>query len=296
MAFSGALVKKAVDQTTANFTAAFTALTWDTETYDVGGWHDTGSNTSRLTVPSGVTHVKLTGCVGISSITGTASLYLAVFKNGDAVAGTRAINLPLVGPLVMANGDYQLSLVSGPLAVSSGDYFELVVLIVGDSSVTVTAGQSYFAIEAIENFSGAMAKKAADQTAANYSANAVITWDTDALDVGGWHDTGSNTSRLTVPSGVSYVRVTACVGVTSLAANADTYAWIEKNGDNNAATRHVNLPVMLQDSGGTEAYINLVSGPLAVSAGDWFEVRLLTSGDASVTVEDHSWFAIEKLA
>jgi hypothetical protein len=296
MAFSGALVKKAADQTTANFTAAFTALTWDTETYDVGGWHDTGSNTSRLTVPSGVTHVKLTGCVGISSITGTASLYLAVFKNGDAVAGTRAINLPLVGPLVMANGDYQLSLVSGPLAVSSGDYFELVVLIVGDSSVTVTAGQSYFAIEAIENFSGAMAKKAADQTAANYSANAVITWDTDALDVGGWHDTGSNTSRLTVPSGVSYVRVTACVGVTSLAANADTYAWIEKNGDNNAATRHVNLPVMLQDSGGTEAYINLVSGPLAVSAGDWFEVRLLTSGDASVTVEDHSWFAIEKLA
>jgi hypothetical protein len=296
MAFSGALVKKAADQTTANFTAAFTALTWDTETYDVGGWHDTGSNTSRLTVPSGVTHVKLTGCVGISSITGTASLYVAVFKNGDAVAGTRAINLPLVGPLVMANGDYQLPLVSGPLAVSSGDYFELVVLIVGDSSVTVTAGQSFFAIEAIENFSGAMAKKAADQTTANYSANAVITWDTDALDVGGWHDTGSNTSRLTVPSGVTYVRVTACVGVTSLAANADTYAWIEKNGDNNAATRHVNLPVMLQDSGGAEAYINLVSGPLAVSAGDWFEVRLLTSGDASVTVEDHSWFAIEKLA
>jgi hypothetical protein len=33
-----------------------------------------------------------------------------------------------------------------------------------------------------------------------------------------------------------------------------------------------------------------------VSAGDYFEVRLLTSGDASVTVEDHSWFAIEKLA
>jgi hypothetical protein len=260
MAFSGALVKKAVDQTTANFTAAFTALTWDTETYDVGGWHDTGSNTSRLTVPSGVTHVKLTGCVGISSITGTASLYLAVFKNGDAVAGTRSVNLPVVGPLVMANGDYQLPLVSGPLAVTPGDYFELVVFIVGDSSVTVTAGQSFFAIEAIENFSGAMAKKAADQTAANYSANAVITWDTDALDVGGWHDTGSNTSRLT------------------------------------AATRHVNLPVMLQDSGGTEAYINLVSGPLAVSAGDYFEVRLLTSGDASVTVEDHSWFAIEKLA
>lgn len=297
MAFSGALVVKSADQTTANFTAAFTALTWNTETYDVGGWHDTGSNTSRLTVPSGVTHVKLTGAVGISEITGvTSSVYLAVFKNGDTAAATRAINLPVVGPLVMSGGDYQLSLASGPLAVSSGDYFELYILVTSDTSVTVTAGQSFFAIEAIENFSGAMAKNAADATAQNYSSNAVITWDTDALDVGGWHDTGANTSRLTVPSGVNYVRVYANVGVTSLAANADTYAWIEKNGDNNAATRHINLPVQLADTAGTEVYMNLVSPPLAVVAGDWFEVRLLTSGDSSVTVEDHSWFAIEKLA
>jgi hypothetical protein len=298
MAFSGALVKKGSDQTTANFTAAFTALTWDTETFDVGGWHDTGSNTSRLTVPSGVTHVKLTGAVGISAITGaTSSIYLAVFKNGDTNVATRLINMPLVGPLVMSGGDYQLSLASGPLAVTPGDYFELVILITSDTSVTVTAAQSFFAIEAVENFSGAMAKKSADQTAADYSAGPVITWNTDALDVGGWHDTGSNTSRLTVPSGVNYVRVYANVNVVSISANNDTYAWIEKNGDNNAATRHVNLPVgLVNTEGGSEAYINLVSPPLAVVAGDYFEVRLLIQGDASVTVEDFSWFAIEKLA
>jgi hypothetical protein len=168
--------------------------------------------------------------------------------------------------------------------------------VTSDTSVTVTAAQSFFAIEAVENFSGAMAKKSADQTAANYSAGPVITWNTDALDVGGWHDTGSNTSRLTVPSGVSYARVYANIGVTGIDPNNDTYAWIEKNGDNNAATRHVNLPVGLVNTAGTEAYINLVSPPLAVVAGDYFEVRLLIQGDASVTVEDFSWFAIEKLA
>lgn len=296
MAFSGALAKKSTDQTTADFTAAFTALTWDAEEYDVGGWHDTGSNTSRLTVPSGVTHVKLTGAVGISEITGGSSaVYLGITKNGDTSAATRWINMPLAGPLVMSGGDYQISCATGPIAVSEGDYFELMIIVTSDTSVTVTAGQSFFAIEAVENFSGAMAKKAADQTTADYSAGAVITWDTDALDVGGWHDTGSNTSRLTVPSGISYVRVYANISVTSLDANADTYAWIEKNGDNNVATRHVNLPIGLADSPTTEAYINLVSGPLAVVEGDYFEVRLLTTGDSSVTVEDFSWFAIEKL-
>jgi hypothetical protein len=297
MAFSGALVKKGSDQTTANFTAGFTALTWDTETFDVGGWHDTGSNTSRLTVPSGVTHIKLTGAVGIADITGsTSAVYLVVYKNGDTNVATRYVNMPLVGPLVMSGGDYQISLASGPLAVTPGDWFELMILVTSDTSVTVTAAQSFFAIEAVENFSGAMVRKAADQTAADYSAGPVITWDTDVLDVGGWHDTGSNTSRLTVPSGVRYVRVYANIGANNIDANNDVYVWIEKNGDNNAATRHVNLPVGLVNTLGLlEGYVNLVSPPLAVVAGDYFEIRLLIPGDAAVTVKDFSWFAIEKL-
>lgn len=295
MAFSGALVKKAADQTTANYSAG-AVVTWDTETYDVGGWHDTGSNTSRLTVPSGVTHVRITGQVAVEAVASNSASYLYVIKNGDNNVATRHINLPRASPAFTNGGDHFVNLASGPLAVSPGDYFELFYHMPADSSVTINAAKSWFAIEAIESFSGAMAKKAADQTTANYSTDAVITWDTDALDVGGWHDTGSNTSRLTVPSGVNYVRVLAGVCVELTAANADVYAWIEKNGDNNAATRHVNLPIRLQDSTGDNANINLVSGPLAVTAGDYFEVRLLTTGDSSVTVEDYSWFAIEKLA
>jgi hypothetical protein len=295
MAFSGALVKKSADQTLANFSAG-AVITWNTETYDVGGWHDTGSNTSRLTVPSGVTHVRITGQLAATSVANATASYIWVIKNGDTAAATRNINLPIAGPAYIDGGAHFVNIVSGPLAVTPGDYFELFYIIPGDASLTIDANRSWFAIEAIENFSGAMAKKAADQTTADYSAGPVVAWDTDALDVGGWHDTGSNTSRLTVPSGVNYVRVTANIGVTSLLANADVLAWIEKNGDNNAATRHVNLPSRLQDSPEVEAYVNLVTGPLAVVAGDYFEVRLLTTGDASVTLQDFSWFAIEKLA
>ena len=145
-------------------------------------------------------------------------------------------------------------------------------------------------------FSGAMVKKAADQTAANYSTNAAILWDTEVYDVGGWHDTGSNTSRFTVPSGVSYARLTACLAVTSLNANAATYAWVTKNGDNVAATRHTNLPTVHADASPAFQWLNLASAAIPVSAGDYFELRLETGGDGSTTLEDYSWFSIEKVA
>lgn len=288
MAFSGALVKKAADQTTANFSSA-TAITWDTETYDVGGWHDTGSNTSRLTVPSGVTHVRLTGQVALNLIANSSVVYLQITTSNGATT------LPIIGPRTVSSGDQQLHVSSGPLAVSAGDYFELVITIVGDTSVTLNSALSYFSIEAIENFSGALVKKAATQTTADYSAGAVVTWDTEVLDVGGWHDTGSNTSRLTVPSGVNYVRVAANITVSLLTANADAYFMIVKDGDTAAATRYRGLPVQLEDTAQTDARANLVSGPIAVTAGQYFEVYLILTGDSSVSLLDYSYFAIEKL-
>lgn len=288
MAFSGALVKKSVDQTAADYSAGV-VLTWDAETYDVGGWHDTGSNTSRLTVPSGVTHVRLMGQVTISSIAANTVVYLLVSSSNGATT------LPIIGPRVLNGGDYQVQLQSGPLAVTAGDYFEMTLFTVGDASVTINSTLSFFSIEAIENFSGALVKKAATQTTADYSAGAVVTWDTEVLDVGGWHDTGSNTSRLTVPSGVNYVRVTANVTISLLTANADAYFMIIKNGDTNAATRYVNMPVAIEDTSQTDARCNLCSGPLAVTAGDYFEVYLIMTGDSSVSLLDNSYFSIEKL-
>lgn len=297
MAFSGALVHKAANQTGANFTTA-TAITWDSESYDVGGWHDTGSNTSRMTVPSGVTHVRLSARVTIDVLAGGATVFAWIAKNGDTNAATRRINMPSA-MRYMASGAAHMTLHSGPLEVTAGDYFELYVLIAGDTSVTFYGGTDdpcWLSIEAIENFSGAMVKKAADQTTADYSAGAVVTWDTDVVDVGGWHDTGSNTSRLTVPSGVSFVRLTASVNFSSVASAADCYVYVIKDGDNVAATRHVNLPIVLMDGIGlTDYYTNLISGPIAVAAGTYFEVMVSIPADSSVTLEDHSWCAIEKL-
>ena len=303
MAFSGAMVKKAADQTGADYNLGAepfgVVVGWDTEVYDTDGWHDTGSNTSRFTVPSGVSYVRMTANLRFNgTITGSVAVFVWVMKNGDTNTATRHINLPICMEDV-SDGFSTIrlpNLVSGPIAVTPGDYLELMLFTKNDDSVTVEA-LSWCAIEAIANFSGCLVKKSADETAADYgTADVALTWDTEAFDVGGWHDTGSNTSRLTVPSGVSYARLSGCVTVTSLAAGTDVQIWVTKNGDNAAATRHINLPYVLEDSDEAARHLNFMSCPLAVSAGDYFELRLLTAGDASVTVEDYSWFAIEKIA
>lgn len=45
------LVKTSGNQSIADST--FTAVTWNSETFDVGGYHDLATNTSRITIPSG---------------------------------------------------------------------------------------------------------------------------------------------------------------------------------------------------------------------------------------------------
>jgi hypothetical protein len=291
-----AMVYKSANQGAVNFQTAAAAVTWNTESYDNGGWFDSGVSTTQLTVPSGVTHVRLSGRVTLQSLGIGMGVEVYITKNGDTNIGTNRINMPFIMEAIGASENHY-HLFSGPLAVSPGDYFELVIYSGGDNSVTVqgTIDGCWFCIEEIENFSGAMVKKAADQTAANYSAGSVVTWDTEVLDVGGWHDTGSNTSRITVPSGVSYVRLTANITITSLTANVDTYVLMIKNGDTNAATRSINLPVALEDSAAVFAAMQLVTGPLAVTPGDYFEIWPLIPGDSSITLEDYSWFAVEEV-
>jgi hypothetical protein len=291
-----AMAYKSANQGAVNFATA-AAVTWDSSSYDNGDWHDTSLNTSRLTVPADVTHVRLSARVTVQSQTALVGVHVWIAKNGDTDPATRYVNMPLIMEAINASESHY-HVFTGPLAVTPGDYFEVFVYNPGDSSITVQGGASdasWFCIEEIEDFSGAMVKKAADLGAANYSAGAVVTWDTEVLDVGGWHDTGSNTSRLTVPAGVYWVCVTAGIGITDLTASVDTYALMIKNGDTNAATRAINLPVALEDQAATENFLLLTTGPVAVTPGDYFEIWPLIPSDASVTIQDYSWFAIERV-
>lgn len=96
-----------------------TAVLFNTEDYDVGAMHDTASNTSRFTVPTGGDGLYLlTGTVDfIASATGIR--YLRWRKNGaTAISGT--MSQP-------GNASYNTQLVHTVVAaLVAGDYVELV--------------------------------------------------------------------------------------------------------------------------------------------------------------------------
>lgn len=142
--FRGALVKKAADQTTANYTAG-AAVAWDAETYDTDSIHDNSTNNSRLTVPSGVTKVRLNATVVIDLVTTGLYTTLIIRKNGSNAYDGAGSCINLADNFNVG----RLNVTTAVLSVSSGDYFEAYVLIQTDTSVTIVAAQSSFSMEII---------------------------------------------------------------------------------------------------------------------------------------------------
>lgn len=68
--------------------ATWTAMTCDSERFDVGGMHDTGSNTQRITVPSGGDGVYWVWASMEWAVNGTGSRFALIELNGTAGAGT----------------------------------------------------------------------------------------------------------------------------------------------------------------------------------------------------------------
>jgi len=116
--FRGALVKDAANHTLSDST--FTVLTFDTEAYDTDTIHDTVTNSSRLTVPSGVTKVRVTGMVSWSAnATGIRYSYIYI-NNSPSYTGRGAIHQD-----GSSTSQLDQAISTAIVEVTSGDYFEL---------------------------------------------------------------------------------------------------------------------------------------------------------------------------
>jgi hypothetical protein len=142
-AFRGALVHKVADQATANYTAG-AAIAWDAEAYDTDSIHDTVTNNSRLTVPTGVTQVKLSAGVAISSISADVYVQLQLRKDGstDFIGQTQTFQ-------EVGLGAAGLSFHSPKLDVAAAEYFDAFLTIQTDTSVTLDDDRCWFAMEII---------------------------------------------------------------------------------------------------------------------------------------------------
>lgn len=144
-ALRGALVTKLADQTGANYTSSPTYIAFDSESYDTDAIHDNVTNNSRLTVPSGVTKIRLKGQASLNNHTANKFTLLAIDKNGATTAyvGQAAITVFFDSAFPIVNAS------SPVITVTAGDYFQLRLLVETDTSVDVIKDQTWFAMEIV---------------------------------------------------------------------------------------------------------------------------------------------------
>jgi hypothetical protein len=129
----------AVYNTTNQTFAIATALSFDSEIIDTDSIH--ASPSSRMTVPTGVTRVRLFGKVGWSDVGGTTSLVMSVTKNGGQSVTPIAQSVAFAG--ISAGSDIQISTVV--IVCTAGDYFELQIS--PARSFTAVATETWFEMQ-----------------------------------------------------------------------------------------------------------------------------------------------------
>jgi hypothetical protein len=300
--FNGAMVEKSADQTAVDFDTAAVAISFNQEVYDTNAFHDNATNNTRLTVPTGVAKVRIGGTVNLDlgeDITGGS---LRVLKNGAVFDEISAVKFGGTDDFNVT-GEFALTVTTGPVEVVATDYFELELELTGDTSVTVLAATTNFWIEVVEYTSanklvsvsptGAMVTKTADQTAVNLTTATEITWNSEVYDSDNFHDNATNNTRLTVPAGVSRVRVGFNLALANHGAGGTLIARIAKSGavdwDGMGGQTNADIISDLNNVSG-------MTGPVDVVEGDYFELRaqITSATDTSVDIDaSRSTFWIE---
>ena len=140
-------------------------------------------------------------------------------------------------------------------------------------------------------FIGAMVKKSADQTAANYTTATAIAWQTEVYANGGWFDAGSPTI-FTVPVGVTRIRAGGGVHLADISTTDRIELVLRKNN----LVDYDGQVALSAPFGNSPGIRSITSGPIVCTSGDTFALYLEVASDTSSTVSaDRSHFWIEEV-
>jgi hypothetical protein len=303
--FVGAFVHLSGNDTRDWTTAGGVAVPWNgTDDVDVGGWHDPASNNTRLTVPSGygITRVRIMANAYMSAMTGTAGAgsptVLRIRKNGSTAFNNYSVKRMRGLTTGFTTTEWFLSTESIP--ATAGDYFEIMLEAGGtDTSTTLGSTYSYAMVEAThrggDTYYGANVTKTSAATGVNASGGHTVTWTSELDDTGGWHDSVTNNTRLTVPTGlgITTVRLSANVILQNLANGNYVYQRWNKNG---SSTYEGMVQVQWQAPGSsTDVEYQFVTPDIPATAGDYFEL-VLVSNDTSIDIAASSRATIEAVS
>lgn len=145
-------------------------------------------------------------------------------------------------------------------------------------------------------FHGARVHKSADQVAADYHTAAVaITWDAEDFDTDAFHDNVTNNTRITIPAGITRVVLTVNLHMANVTSTNCVQTWLGKNGTNTFLASFAGMSNQGAGQTASDRSISFSTGPIAVTAGDYFEAIMWTE-DTSITFYANSNYSIHALA
>lgn len=253
-------------------------IAWETELYDTANfWSDTAP--ARLTVPPGITAVQVSG-----SLFKTTNDYVQMLSQlNNANYKGRIYNKSEL------NAGEQSSSGAGRSAVTEvvpGDYFDF------HSSVSgLEAADTFWgAIESIDpNLARALVYLSSDFAIPTNAQTVVPNWDMEEYDTHGFHDLVTNPGRLTVPAGVTRVRLGLSYSRTS--DDDRMLGSILKNGSLFPGTGYKGLDYAAASVAG----LNIQSAILEVVPGDYFEARVFNQTSGASLDSAESWFSIQEV-
>ena len=127
------------------------AIQLNDEVYDTDAVHDNVVNNTRLTVPAGVTKVRVgAGAIFVSSVSGQRKIEIR--KNGSAlVFDASGLRPPMtVGGNAGVGGFFGQQVHSGSVDVVATDFFQAFVLQSSGGNLDLVANGSWFEMEILD--------------------------------------------------------------------------------------------------------------------------------------------------
>ncbi len=145
----------------------------------------------------------------------------------------------------------------------------------------------------IPTLAGVTVRKAAEQTAADYTTPIAVVWDEEDFDTDGFHDNVTENTRLTIPAKFAgfYADVMAYISA-SLTTN-DEWAFVKISHFNSADSlqRAWNANHDL-----TRPFVNALaktSHPVLLAEGDYFTATFAVQTDTSISIGVDSSFSLQ---